>query len=399
MCPTTCGMPAQQIETPATCMGSDNMQHSNEMCYGMPRPGPMFCPATNPCVVMSWRQGIIDCPTECGQPAMQLQEPSQCWGSDGQQYPTSACNADLLPAPVFCPATTPCVIYAWEAYPVQCPSECGHGSSSVYPEAVCIGSDGRTYDDFQCSHLPRPAAVVCDATPPCVTYDWHVTHDVVCPTECGLPAMEVDVPTVCMASDGTLVSDHLCAHSYRPPAVTCPATMPCMSYNWRAGNVACPTTCGMPATFIAPSMSCVGSDGLEASGMCSANEAPEPVECPETPPCDVDCEVSDWSEWTGCSAQCGGGETSRFREIVVEPYGGLQCPELFDIVPCNSLPCVTRRPPRVFYEKQHFKHHKPKFGGKKQGFKHHGPPRFGNGPPRFGNGPPRLGHGIGHGNH
>jgi len=51
-----------------------------------------------------------------------------------------------------------------------------------------------------------------------------------------------------------------------------------------------------------------------------------------------DCEVSDWEE-TPCSAECGGGEKTLQRTIVVEPDGGSECPPLSVKEPCNLQPC------------------------------------------------------------
>ncbi|ROT77850.1 hypothetical protein C7M84_003448 [Penaeus vannamei] len=43
---------------------------------------------------------------------------------------------------------------------------------------------------------------------------------------------------------------------------------------------------------------------------------------------DVDCQVSPWSEWTGCSKTCGKGWVSRTREILVFPqHEGRPCPK------------------------------------------------------------------------
>ena len=54
----------------------------------------------------------------------------------------------------------------------------------------------------------------------------------------------------------------------------------------------------------------------------------------------VDCVVSSWTAWSECSAACGGGEQTRWREILVQPaYGGAECPALSEAQTCNEQAC------------------------------------------------------------
>ncbi|CAK0874514.1 unnamed protein product, partial [Prorocentrum cordatum] len=47
-----------------------------------------------------------------------------------------------------------------------------------------------------------------------------------------------------------------------------------------------------------------------------------------TQPCPTHCEVSDWDEWSSCTALCGGGSRSRSRAVLVEAKdGGEPCPQ------------------------------------------------------------------------
>lgn len=57
-------------------------------------------------------------------------------------------------------------------------------------------------------------------------------------------------------------------------------------------------------------------------------------------PVPVDCVVSPWTLWQGCTAQCGAGSDSRSRYIIVKhQFGGRACPELNIIKTCQLRPC------------------------------------------------------------
>jgi hypothetical protein len=56
--------------------------------------------------------------------------------------------------------------------------------------------------------------------------------------------------------------------------------------------------------------------------------------------CPVDCVVSDWTDWSQCSAECGGGTRTRARSIEVDPLrGGQACPDLEETEACNTQEC------------------------------------------------------------
>lgn len=62
---------------------------------------------------------------------------------------------------------------------------------------------------------------------------------------------------------------------------------------------------------------------------------------PTLPPCSevVDC-VYTWSNWTDCSAECGGGVSYRYPQISVVANGGIACPNP-EQQSCNIGACVT----------------------------------------------------------
>jgi uncharacterized protein YegL len=59
-----------------------------------------------------------------------------------------------------------------------------------------------------------------------------------------------------------------------------------------------------------------------------------------TKPCPVDCSMDRWEEWSECSRACGGGATSRHRTVLTEPSdGGVPCGESTQEQLCNIQPC------------------------------------------------------------
>jgi hypothetical protein len=65
----------------------------------------------------------------------------------------------------------------------------------------------------------------------------------------------------------------------------------------------------------------------------------------------VDCQVSEWGDWSDCSATCGKGWVTRTRTILIEASnGGRRCPrKLTKRKKCRMMPCDTL-PPRRWYQ-------------------------------------------------
>jgi len=57
-------------------------------------------------------------------------------------------------------------------------------------------------------------------------------------------------------------------------------------------------------------------------------------------PCPINCKMSQWSGFSACSADCGGGVSERTRTIKVQPrYEGDPCGETTETLPCNMQAC------------------------------------------------------------
>jgi len=57
-------------------------------------------------------------------------------------------------------------------------------------------------------------------------------------------------------------------------------------------------------------------------------------------PCPVDCVLGEWSPWSECGANCGGGVKERARNIEMQPaHGGAVCEATEDEVACHMEAC------------------------------------------------------------
>ncbi|XP_069479685.1 spondin-1 isoform X1 [Ambystoma mexicanum] len=71
------------------------------------------------------------------------------------------------------------------------------------------------------------------------------------------------------------------------------------------------------------------------------NEEMEQVERCMLPECPIDCELTEWSQWSECNKSCGKGHMIRTRLITMEPqFGGAPCPETVQRKKCRVRKCL-----------------------------------------------------------
>lgn len=54
----------------------------------------------------------------------------------------------------------------------------------------------------------------------------------------------------------------------------------------------------------------------------------------------VDCEVGEWTSWDKCLEDCTIDKSRRLRQIITSPAnGGKKCPDLFELKDCQMKEC------------------------------------------------------------
>jgi len=117
----------------------------------------------------------------------------------------------------------------------------------------------------------------------------------------------------------------------------------CLMSDWTVG--ACSSTCidanGRPGIQIISRTMAVEWSNTTEEGRYGAWCPPDMVDrdC-ATEMCPIDCEMSSWSEWSTCTAPCGGGQKSKTRGVKrVDDYGGKVCEAISSTEQCNSDSC------------------------------------------------------------
>jgi len=77
--------------------------------------------------------------------------------------------------------------------------------------------------------------------------------------------------------------------------------------------------------------------GPADGGKCGCHEEAETCNSKE---CTVDCQMGEWSAWTACSKTCGGGTSSRSREVLSTPDVQGLCDCTKEAKACNKDDCV-----------------------------------------------------------
>jgi len=128
-------------------------------------------------------------------------------------------------------------------------------------------------------------------------------------------------------------------------STACPsaAIQDCNMGDWKGGScsVSCDNTCTPSEPF-----KCGGWQEMMRTPLANGDACG--VKCPSGNKlkrcgqfvCPINCEMSVWSEFSSCTADCGGGLQSKTRSIIVKPQnGGMSCNTVTESRPCNTGSC------------------------------------------------------------
>lgn len=203
---------------------------------------------------------------------------------------------------------------------------------------VCSTAPYSTCQGGQCVASGSPAA-------PAVTWSWTTSAWSTCSCQGSRTRT-----TYCSGSDGsTGTAGVQCPLSTRPSqSETCSAPASCTTYSWlRSSWSACSVNCGSGVQQA--TVQCISSatNTAVAESSCPSSSKPASTASCNTQACPV---VWTYSDWTACSANCGGGTSTRSASCtktqngVVSTVTDASCGSLTKEATsraCNTPACVT----------------------------------------------------------
>ena len=232
------------------------------------------------------------------------------------------CNED--PCPVDCQMSE------WAVYG-PCDRTCGGGNQLRVREITRTPQFGgkdclSTFGSVSCNTFPCPLD--------CVVSDWSNSTD--CSRSCALGTM-LQTRKVLRDKQGEGADCPDLSRAVPCNNFTCPGD--CEVSEWTSSP--CSATCGY-ATYIRSRdvLKPATNGGRPCPPLIVANQVCNDLPaCPKTGP--VDCVLSDWSDYTPCSARCGYGTYQRIRKVIIPAKnGGKTCDSLMEERRCNLGDCV-----------------------------------------------------------
>uniref|UniRef100_A0A7S2AEL5 Spondin-like TSP1 domain-containing protein n=1 Tax=Alexandrium andersonii TaxID=327968 RepID=A0A7S2AEL5_9DINO len=301
------------------------------------------CESPDDCLVSDW-QAWSSCESTCGLGQRQRRrEVVRARSGDG-----AGCRLELSQVAACMGQPCPehdCLWADWSEWG-ECSASCGGGQRSRSHEITRMPSDNGRVCEAVDKEETWPCNVQACVPPPCQDGAWAEWGGwSSCSTSCGggfrhrmrevaRTANECGSPPF-----GDARQEEFCK------VASCEPTYDCTFSDWE-GWSDCSAACSGTMTrkrHISQYGSGKGSfcsGSLQEMWPCNPRvDEPTPDECSTKPP--VDCLLSHWTEWSSCTASCGGGEQSRSREVSTHPaHGGRPCDRHLRLArQCSSAPC------------------------------------------------------------
>ena len=298
--------------------------------------GRLRCPVD--CQVGSWGPWSA-CGATCGLPSgsfqwrqRRVQKPARFGGVDCPVLVEKrSCGVDLLPCP------EDCVLSSWSGWS-PCSKSCSHEKWTLMSVVLLGGGvHTRTRSIVNSAKHGGKACAAAEDTKPCDT--------VPCPVNCELSSF-----TPWGACDHTCgggvstrsrsVITHP-AHDGWPcpglteskPCASAPCAVDCDTSEWSDWS-SCTATCQTGTSTRSRSVVTSQKHGGRACGPLSESKKCHRGACP------INCDVSEWGTWSACTLTCGVGLRSRERMVVTPTLAaGAVCPSLREERHCHDQPC------------------------------------------------------------
>eukprot|EP01004_Peranema_trichophorum_P003198 NODE_21_length_5193_cov_112.595266_g17_i0.p1 GENE.NODE_21_length_5193_cov_112.595266_g17_i0~~NODE_21_length_5193_cov_112.595266_g17_i0.p1 ORF type:complete len:1676 (-),score=495.00 NODE_21_length_5193_cov_112.595266_g17_i0:119-5146(-) len=223
------------------------------------------------------------------------------------------------------PCPIDCVLSEWSSWS-QCTKTCGSGTHDRTREIVVSPK----YGGVECRELTQSESCNEDPCPiDCVVSPWSEWSE--CDKTCGRGTQSHSRVITTYPKFGGLSCPDL------EESQTCnpdPCPIDCVLSEWDEWT-ACDKSCGEGSrtrsrqVLVSPQFNGKACGLLQDVSNCN------------TQPCPIDCVVSAWTQWSICDKTCGGGIQTRTREIVTaDNYGGIKCPVLSEDRNCNTEFCA-----------------------------------------------------------
>jgi hypothetical protein len=219
---------------------------------------------------------------------------------------------------------TRCGYSQWSAWS-QCPHTCGTGCTMTrnrYVTMEPLGSDIPCAD--QGEGLTQQQTVNLPACPVvhCVPTAWSSWTQ--CPTTCGEQCVQRRYREIAREAGNGGADCEPLDESRTRQLPRCREPIDCVMNEWTDWS-GCSRTCGRPCRV--RRSRAISVQGTHGGTPCSAYSRHE-VKNHRLRPCPVDCKMSHWAQWSQCTKTCGLCTRRRFRHpVVMGQYGGQNCDE------------------------------------------------------------------------